>query len=235
LIDIDLMPITLGADRQIQLGHSTINFTGNVDIEQGTLVAIVGESGCGKRTLLRLVSDTQILPSLHGTNVPSHLRLVNVSQRPLFYAGSLYHNLVYGLPKGDADVSPDRVRTICKRVGLPQEVLVWLENDTPTKWGDTFSGAQCKLICIARALVWNVELTCINKPLIGLTDAHSELVMGVLHEHVRHMGICTDITKQRPRTVIVSDSNRTKVEAFADQIVTLSSTSGLVDTSVVTV
>jgi len=78
----------------------------NVDVAQGSLVAVVGEHGSGKATLLRLLGHNRF-PTEGQIFIPTHLRIVHVPKEPLILNLSAWTNLTFG-----------RHQTIPKRVGL---------------------------------------------------------------------------------------------------------------------
>lgn len=209
-IAIDMMPIVLDFQHPFRFeGKPTVlNFIGTVEIEQGQLVAVAGPLGCGKATLLRLIVGS-VLPIADRASpifVPSHLRAANVSDEPLFFGGPLFENLIFGMDKRSADASRERVKSICKCLTRSEIITDSLDSDEEQAWKDVFSGAQCKLLAIARALIRNNEVLCIHKPLAKLTNEDSEHVMEALHDHVENKGLYlnSDVDSRRPRTVIVS-------------------------------
>ena len=54
--------------------------------------------------------------------MPSHLRVLHVSSEPLFFLESLYSNLAFAVPAGDADASVDRIVHICSKLGVSEAV-----------------------------------------------------------------------------------------------------------------
>merc|ERR1719401_234736 len=102
-------------------------------VKQGTLVALVGPKGQGKSTLLRLIGSV-ILPECgDGFFTPSHLRVLHVSDEPVFFLGTLYDNLTFGVSHGDTDRSMERVLKICDRLKISQELLDTIRNEVEGK------------------------------------------------------------------------------------------------------
>ena len=69
------------------------------------------------RNLPRLSSEDSLF------FIPSHIRVLYVPHTPIFVAGTLYENLVYGVTLEREDHGMDRVLTICERLQLPPVVL----------------------------------------------------------------------------------------------------------------
>jgi len=215
-IAVDLLPIVLNLDDDFPFEGPTpgsgtsLNFAGNHEINQGQMVGIVGKSGSGKRTLLRLISGRMLPESLLGDNgvfVPAHLRNLTVSDADVFYSGTLYDNLIFGMDKERPEASKDRVITICRNLGVQANVLSYL--DYSDDWEAIFSEAQNKLLNIARALINNAEVICLDKPMAKFTPDRADKVAQVLLEHVQNKGLAinnSDVRLRRPRTIFLSAS-----------------------------
>jgi len=100
----------------------------NCAIEQGKIVAVVGEHGCGKTTFLRLLGHT-IFPDEGMIFVPTHLRLLHVEQKPELLGLSAWQNLTFGRPHAD----PKRVKEILIRLKM-EKTLDFLEKELQTMW-----------------------------------------------------------------------------------------------------
>mmetsp|Transcript_136860 Transcript_136860/g.292335 ORF Transcript_136860/g.292335 Transcript_136860/m.292335 type:complete len:535 (-) Transcript_136860:110-1714(-) len=73
----------------------------NLQVNQGSLVAIVGAVGSGRRTFMGLLGN-RIFPAKGSLYVPSHLRVLLVSHWPMFMDMTPWENLTFGVPKPDA-------------------------------------------------------------------------------------------------------------------------------------
>jgi ATP-binding cassette subfamily B (MDR/TAP) protein 1 len=88
----------------------------NLEIEAGKTVALVGQSGSGKSTIIGLIErfydpikgsifiDNCDIKELHLKSLRSHIALV--SQEPTLFAGTIRDNIVYG----KEDASEDEIR-----------------------------------------------------------------------------------------------------------------------------
>eukprot|EP00933_Yihiella_yeosuensis_P030207 TRINITY_DN23859_c0_g2_i1.p1 TRINITY_DN23859_c0_g2~~TRINITY_DN23859_c0_g2_i1.p1 ORF type:complete len:341 (+),score=30.72 TRINITY_DN23859_c0_g2_i1:140-1024(+) len=70
----------------------------NLSVQQGKIVAVVGEHGSGRNTFLRLLAH-RCFPTSGEIFVPTHLRILFVAQNPLLLQASLWENLTFGYPK----------------------------------------------------------------------------------------------------------------------------------------
>lgn len=232
VIPIDLMPIVVHFEHPFKFPGkaATLNFKGHVEIHQGQMVAVVGAIGCGKATLLRLIAGSVLPEHSRGSPVfvPSHLRVASVSDEAIFFGGTLYENLTYGMDRSHGHGSRERVKSICKRLTRSNTITDYLDNDDEQAWLDIFSGAHCKLLSVARALVHNVEVLTIHKPLARLTPEDASYVVRALHAHIEEKGLdlCGNLEKRRPRTVILSASGDTGVQE-AHNVLSVHSVDGI--------
>jgi len=99
----------------------------SISVPQGKLVAIVGAHGSGKATLLRILGHT-IFPGERSGHVfiPTHLRILHVSQEPMLLNFTLWENLVFGCPGIHDDT---RIKNILHMLGM-NTVLSMLEEQS---------------------------------------------------------------------------------------------------------
>ena len=133
----------------------------SLDVPRGTAVAIVGETGAGKSTLVNLVcrffEPTQGRVLLDGKDLRErrqlwlHSQIGYVLQTPHLFSGTVLDNLRFGRP----DASMEEIRAAARRVGA-DKVIARLENGYDTdvgEGGSRLSAGERQLISFARALV----------------------------------------------------------------------------------
>lgn len=208
-----------------------INSQGKMTVQQGTMVSLVGPRGEGKSTILKIIGGV-ILPQPGSFFIPSHLRILHMSTEPLFFLGSLYENLTFGITPGDKDGDIERVSEICRRLDLPQrlQILVAQGQEGETLiWGEVLSYTQRCLLCLARALVTNPEVLCIHKPTMSYDENTSVRVLNLLKEFVTDKGVMQDIAtrhRRRPRTCIFTSSKIQGVD-ISDEVYLVSKSEGI--------
>ncbi len=171
----------------------------NLEIEKGEIVSLLGASGCGKTTTLRmiagLIAPTEGSVLINGKDVtalPPYKRDVSMvfQNYALFPHMTVYENIVYGLrnrkirDKATLDSKAAEVLRIVQLVG--QE----------TKYPRQLSGGQQQRVSLARALVVQPQVMLFDEPLSNLdaklrvqtrTEIRSLLKMlGVTAVYVTH-------------------------------------------------
>ena len=155
-----------------------------LSIQAGETVAVVGETGAGKTTLVNLVprffDPTEGTVRIDGVDVRS-LTLSSlrrnfgiVLQDPFLFTGTIADNIRYG----NLDASDEQVREAAETAGaldfidaLPQRF------DTPvTERGATLSTGQRQLIAFARAIIGNPAILVLDEATSSV-DTRTELAL----------------------------------------------------------
>ena len=148
----------------------TLNFS--CHIEKGTMLGIVGHSGSGKSTVLRLISGlippesktgSIILDNNDITNIhPSKRNIGMVFQTPcLFNHMKVVDNVAYGLVS--RGLSKKQARTQASNF-LQNFGLAGFENS----WPDSLSGGEAQRVSLARTLITEPELVLFDEPFSAL-------------------------------------------------------------------
>lgn len=125
LLRSDMIPIKLVSVSFGYSGATGMTLRGvNLSVQQGKMVAVVGPPGSGKATFLRLLSQT-VFPSEGAVQLPGYLRVMYVSQFPVFFDRSPWENMVFGRPDFD-DV--DRLIYMLQELRMPQTVELLRED-----------------------------------------------------------------------------------------------------------
>lgn len=142
----------------------------DLEVARGELFALLGGSGCGKTTLLRLLAGFEapdagrlLIDGHDMTGVPPHLRPINMmfQSYALFPHMNVAENVGYGLRReGVAKVeAATRVTEALEQVKL---------SDFAARRPAQLSGGQRQRVALARALVKRPKLLLLDEPLAAL-------------------------------------------------------------------
>lgn len=150
-------------------------------INRGEFVALLGESGCGKTTLLRALAGLDAVDSGHidGPEQPA----VVFQEHRLLPWYSLWRNVALGL---DDKAGRAAAEAALSEVGLGDRLEDWPRN---------LSGGQAQRVALARALVREPRLLLLDEPFAAL-DALTRIRM---HELVKHL-----VATHRPGVLLVT-------------------------------
>ena len=180
----------------------------SLDVEPGEMIALLGGSGCGKTTILRMIAG--FTPPYAGTiaiggremnGIPAHKRNVGIffQNYALFPHMTVYDNVAFSLklqklPK----------EQIAQKVGGMLELvrLDGMEKRFPRE----LSGGQQQRVALARALVMEPALLLLDEPLSNL-DAKLRVAMPVEIKRIqRELGVTTIIvTHDHEEAVSLAD------------------------------
>ncbi|MEP9378726.1 ABC transporter ATP-binding protein [Aquabacter sp. CN5-332] len=166
-------------------------------IEQGEFVALLGESGCGKTTLLRALAGLDAIQSGH-ISAPKRPAVVFQEHRLLPWE-PLWANVALGLPPEGAR---RRAEAALTEVGLGTRLDDWPRN---------LSGGQAQRVALARALVQEPELLLLDEPFAAL-DALTRIRM---HGLVKEL-----VARHRPGVLLVTHDVDEAI-ALADRILVM--------------
>jgi ATP-binding cassette subfamily B protein len=153
----------------------------NLELEPGTVVALVGPSGAGKSTvaalLLRLYDPDDGAIRLDGHDIRSldarwlRERIGTVAQEPVLFSTSVAVNIRYGRPEAsDAEVEA------AARAANAHDFITALPEGYATEVGERgvrLSGGQKQRVAIARALLKDPPILLLDEATSSL-DAESE-------------------------------------------------------------
>ena len=208
--------------REFQVGNQVVHALDNIDLEiaEKDYVSIMGVSGCGKTTLLRLIADlekpTGGMLKVNGIS-PEEARLNRdygyVFQSPALYPwrtveGNLKLPLeIMGVEKADQN---ERAREALEMVDL-----TGFEKKFPWQ----LSGGMQQRVSIARALTFYPDLLLMDEP-FGALD---EIVRDQLNEHFHRLW------EQTHKTVVFVTHSIPEAAYLSTKIVVMSPRPGKIN------
>jgi putative ABC transport system ATP-binding protein len=184
----------------------------SMEVLRGELLGIVGASGSGKSSLLRLLNrldePTSGTVYLEGVDykaiAPRELRrrLGMVTQRPFLFPGTVASNLQFG-PQQRGEVLPDEaVHGLLRQVGMDG----FAERDVAN-----LSGGEQQRVSVARALANQPEMLLLDEPTSALDE---DAKLGV-EQLIRELATATS------RTFILVTHDREQARRICDRVGTM--------------
>ena len=165
----------------------------NLKIPQGSNIAIVGETGAGKSTLVNLIcrfyepTSGQLLIDGRDARERSQLWLHSnigyVLQTPHLFSGTILENLRYGKP----DATIDEINDALRRVSA-DGVVAKAENGLETnvgEGGDLLSTGEKQLISFARAIVADPKILILDEATASIDTLTEQNMQKAISEVIR--------------------------------------------------
>lgn len=189
----------------------------SLSILRGEILAVVGPSGTGKSTLLRLLNFLEPPTSgeIHFEDQPfgpsatvplaTRRRITTVFQRPALLSRSVYDNVRYGLSLRRQTVargSDDPAQAALEQVGLQD-----LAKQSATK----LSGGEMQRVALARALVIEPDVLLLDEPTANLDPQNVALIESIVKSANEKSGV----------TAVLVTHNLFQARRLADRVLLL--------------
>lgn len=173
---------------QVTFGDKTAVSAASFHVETGETFSLIGESGCGKSTILRVIAGLQRdwhgQVTLFGQNITAGARFQGQLRRNVQmvfqdpYASlhpnhTLWRTLAEPLQiHGEGDIEM-RVSTALEQVGLPADAV--------RRYPHQLSGGQRQRVAIARALLLRPKILLLDEPTSALDMSVQAEILNLLN------------------------------------------------------
>jgi putrescine transport system ATP-binding protein len=187
-------------------GYKAVNHV-NLDIAQGEIFALLGSSGCGKTTLLRMLAGFEtptsgqiILNGVDLAGMPPYERPLNMmfQSYALFPHLTVWDNIAFGLRRDGlpADQVAARVDAMLKLVQLGKYAK---------RKPHQLSGGQQQRVALARSLAKQPQLLLLDEPLGALDKKLREQTQIELVNIIEQVGVtCVMVTHDQEEAMTMA-------------------------------
>ncbi len=192
IVEVKNLRVQFAAKRQVKTAVSNASFA----INEGETFSLIGASGCGKSTILRVLAglqrEWQGEVKLLGTAIQPGVRFQGalwrnvqmVFQDP--YASlhpnhTLYRTLAEPLAIHKETQIPSRVEEALRQVGLPA--------DAARRYPHQLSGGQRQRVAIARALLLRPKILLLDEPTSALDMSVQAEILNLLNRLKQQFGM----------------------------------------------
>lgn len=189
----------------------------SLDVHDGEFFTLLGSSGCGKTTLLRMIAGFNSIE--HGTisfndtvinDTPIHKRNIGMvfQNYAVFPHMTVFDNVAYGLKqrKLPKEEIAERVNAVLEEVQIAE-----LKDRYPS----AMSGGQQQRIALARAIVIKPDVLLFDEPLSNL-DAKLRVEMRLAIKRLQNSNKITTIYVTHDQDEALSMSDRIAVMKFGE-------------------
>lgn len=183
----------------------------SLEIPKGSVLGIIGKSGCGKSTFLKLlmrfwkVSDGSVQVS--GTDIESintiDLRNMEsyMTQETHLFHDSIKNNLRIAKP----DASEEEMMEACKKASIHEMIMNLPKgyDSAVGELGDTLSGGERQRIGLARAFLHDAPLILLDEPTSNLDSLNEAVILKSLKEAGRDKTVV--LVSHRQSTMRIAD------------------------------
>jgi len=183
-----------------------ITYDFSCSVKRGEIIAIMGESGCGKSTFLDLlagfltpVSGSVVFENQHLEDIPTEEKPLTIlfQNYNVFEHLSVLKNVLLGINSKNKDIS--KAKKILSEVGL-----VGFEENIVS----SLSGGQIQRVALARSLVRETPILLLDEPFNGLD----------LDTRIKMLHLVKSITNEKKLCTIMVTHDLHDCELIADKI-----------------
>ena len=186
----------------------------HLEIYKGEITCIVGRSGGGKSTFLKLlnnmISPDQGNIKFEGKNIeeynPIKLRreILMLPQNPVIFSGTIRDNFTITLQYNGLDSQNDaKYNDLLKKVGLSNQNL--------DSSAEKLSGGEKQRLALARILLLDPDILLLDEPSSALDEETEELIIDMV----------VNFINQKNGTLVMVTHSKEIAKKYADRIITI--------------
>jgi oligopeptide/dipeptide ABC transporter ATP-binding protein len=192
--------VTAGAVLQRKIGDVSAVADVSFEVPKGTTFGLVGESGCGKTTIGKLIvglekatggsimfdgADLATMPRRERKHTAAKIQLMfqdsYAAMDPRMRVGTILREPLVIQGQGSRDEQERRINEILDEVGLPAS--------TAERYPHEFSGGQRQRLGLARALVLRPALIVADEPVSALDVSIQAQILNLMQDLQREHGL----------------------------------------------
>ncbi len=186
----------------------------HLEIYQGEITCIVGRSGGGKSTFLKLLNNMISAKKgnirFKGENIeeynPIKLRreILMLPQNPVIFSGTIRDNFTITLQYNDLELKDDkRYNELLQKVGLSNQNL--------DSSAEKLSGGEKQRLALARILLLDPDILLLDEPSSALDEETEELIIDMV----------VNFINQKNGTLVMVTHSKEIAKKYADRIITI--------------
>lgn len=183
----------------------------DLHVKQGSMVALVGETGSGKSTIVNLLCRFYEPKSgeicIDGHNIQDrsvawlHSNIGYVLQTPSLFSGSIKENIRFGKP----DASDEEVEKVAKLIHAHDFIMKTEKgyDSQVGEGGDLLSTGEKQLISFARALLSNPRIVILDEATSSIDTESEKLIQNAIQTLLK--GRTSFVVAHRLSTIVDAD------------------------------